>query len=102
MEKIGIKCKNAPLCIKKNLKKRCLYKHDFLKIMPTGEIESGYKKIFRYAVSDSVKTNLTGVKHNIYNLISYKLVLKTISFFVCKNRPQGRNAPKKSYIQLIL
>lgn len=27
------------------------------KIMPPGEIESGYKKIFSYAVSDSVKIN---------------------------------------------
>lgn len=42
----------------KKQKKRCLYKQMiFLKIMPTGEIESGYKKIFRYAVSDSVKIN---------------------------------------------
>lgn len=42
---------------KKFKKKRCLYKYDFLKIMLIGEIELGYKKIFRYVVSDSVKIN---------------------------------------------
>lgn len=43
----------------KKLKKKGFYTNRWFlkKIMPTGEIESGYKKIFRYAVSDSVKIN---------------------------------------------
>lgn len=41
----------------------------FKKIMPTGEIESGYKKIFRYAVSDSVKINWAVQTLQVYNII---------------------------------
>lgn len=52
------KMQKCTIMYKKFKKKRCLYKQMiFKKIMPTGEIESGYKKIFRYAVSDSVKIN---------------------------------------------
>lgn len=57
MEKIGVKCKNAPSCIKNKNEKVFIQADDFKKIMPTGGIESGYKKIFSYAVSDSVKIN---------------------------------------------
>lgn len=57
MEKIGVKCKNAPSCIKNKNKKVFIQADDLKKIMPTGGIESGYKKIFSYAVSDSVKIN---------------------------------------------